>query len=261
MPSPFPGMDPYVEPRWGTFHSSMNFAFMDALNQSLPGDLEALTEEQVRVEDLAGEQLQGYSPDVTVVDLGEPDPDRRPAPDGGFAVAEPIRLRRRRGPIVSRSIVIVDGEGGGRVITALELLSPWNKLSGRLNRDYRRKLRDYENGGTNWVEIDLLRSPRNHLPVRWDALRPAHRSNYLVVTYLAAADELEAVPISIRQRLPTIGIPLRERDPVVPLDLQAAFHRAFAAGPFKRIDYTRPPDPPLSDADAAWAAELLAARQ
>jgi hypothetical protein len=68
-------------------------------------------------------------------------------------------------------------------------------------------------------------------------------------------------PISLRQRLPTIAVPLREHEVDAKLDLHAAFERTYGDGRFKRIDYTRPPDPPLSDADAAWAAQLLAAKR
>ena len=252
-------MDPYVEPRWGSFHSGMTGAFMAALNASLPSGLEAHAEEHVQIEDLAGEQLRGYTPDVYVVTSA--DPADRPALAGSAAVvAEPIRIRRRRAPIVSRTIQIVDARDGSRVITAIELLSPWNKLSGRLNRDYRRKVRDYQRGGTNWVEVDLLRSSRGRLPVRWDAVATGRRSTYMVVVYRAAEDEVGIVPVSVRQPLPTIGVPLREGEPDVALDLQAAFARTYAEGPFKSIDYRRPPDPPLSDADAAWAADLLRPR-
>jgi hypothetical protein len=58
--------------------------------------------------------------------------------------------------------------------------------------------------------------------------------------------------------LPRVRVPLTGEHPDVILDLQAAFDHTYDAGPYKRrVDYRQEPDPPLSDADAAWAAELL----
>jgi hypothetical protein len=258
MASPFPGMDPYVETRWRSFHAAMLSAAMSQLNRDLPLGLEARTEEQVRIARLTDDdrETQSWSPDVAVVESAE-ESRVQPRTAGALAVAEPIRLPPHRGPVTLRSIHIVDARDGDRIVTAVELLSPWNKRAGRLNRDYRRKLRDFEDGGTNWVEVDLLRSPRTRLPVGWDQVPPKRRANYLVVIYRAFKDALYGVPISLRHRLPAIGVPLRPTDEDVSLDLQAAFDRAYEDGPFKSIDYARPLDPPLSEADAAWAAELV----
>ena len=262
MRSPFPGMDPYLEARWGTFHATMVGAMMSNLNQVLPGDLEAQIEEQVRVESLAGDEAKGYRPDLAVVDLG---PARVPpgASTGtaAAAVEEEITIRYLRAPLVVRRIAITDAADGNRLVTAVELLSPWNKLGGRLNRDYRRKLRDYEASDANWVEVDLLRSSRDRLPVRWTAVPPDRRSTYAVVTFRAVLDSVTLRPVSLRRPLPSVAVPLRANEPEVLLDLQAAFDRSYADGRFKSIDYARPPDPPLADADAAWAAELLANRR
>jgi hypothetical protein len=67
-------------------------------------------------------------------------------------------------------------------------------------------------------------------------------------------------PISLRQRLPEILVPLREGDSPVPLNLHTAFERVFTDGPFDDIDYSVPPGPPLAPADAEWAAGLIAQR-
>ena len=56
-----------------------------------------------------------------------------------------------------------------------------------------------------------------------------------------------------------IAIPLLEGDPDVPLDLQAAFDRAYDFGPyFKEVAYGEDAViPPLTADQAAWAAALL----
>lgn len=69
MPSPFPGMDPYLEPHWGDVHQSLITYARDQLNGRLPRPLRARTEERVFVEQGEGEGRSRY-PDVRVLDVG-----------------------------------------------------------------------------------------------------------------------------------------------------------------------------------------------
>ena len=54
-------------------------------------------------------------------------------------------------------------------------------------------------------------------------------------------------------------MPLSGDDPPVWVDLGAVFTTAYDRGGFARRAYRRPPTPPLSLADAQWAAGLLTA--
>ena len=103
------------------------------------------------------------------------------------------------------------------------------------------------------IEIDLLRRyPR--MPFD-DPLPPAH---YLVMVCKAGERPRSSVwPISVRQPLPTIPIPLLSPDPSVPLELGQALCTAYERARYDlRVDYRQPPVPPLSSADAAWAEAL-----
>ena len=67
-------------------------------------------------------------------------------------------------------------------------------------------------------------------------------------------------PVTIRESLPVISVPLRTpQEAEVALDLQAAFDRLYAAGPYARlIDYGQePPDPPFVGPDVLWIDALL----
>jgi hypothetical protein len=64
-------------------------------------------------------------------------------------------------------------------------------------------------------------------------------------------------PLPARSALPSIK-------PCAPptihaLDLQHAFNRAYDSGPYRRgaVDYTAPPQPPLTAEAAAWAEQAL----
>jgi hypothetical protein len=84
---------------------------------------------------------------------------------------------------------------------------------------------------------------------------PAH---YLMMVCKAGERPRSSVwPISVRQPLPTIPLPLLPPDPPVPLELGQALRTAYERARYDlRVDYRQPPVPPLSPADAAWAEAL-----
>jgi hypothetical protein len=58
--------------------------------------------------------------------------------------------------------------------------------------------------------------------------------------------------------LPPIGIPLRDPDKDVPLDLGKVLRAAYERGAYDlSINYRQKPDPPLKGEDAAWSDRLL----
>jgi hypothetical protein len=141
-----------------------------------------------------------------------------------------------------------------RLVAVIELLSPVNKRRGKGREDYLEKRRTFLTSPVHLIEIDLLCSyPR--MPFD-DPLPPAH---YMVMVCKAGERLRSSVwPISVCPPLPTIPIPLLLPDPPVPLDLEQAIHTAYARARYDlRVDYRKPPTPPLSPADAAMAAALI----
>jgi hypothetical protein len=259
MKSPFPGMDPYLETRWSDVHTKLVAYLAEAIQSQLPRTLRARSEERVLLEE-ESEDTRSYRADVAVVDTGRfADEAGRPA--STVATVEPIRVRYHNGPVVDRFVQIIDVTNGNRVVTAIEILSPWNKSPGRLNKDYLRKLDDYARGGVSVVEMDLLRyPPRGRLHVTEADIAPQRRAPYYVcVRYAWVADEWYAYPMPLRQPLPRVPIPLRRTDELIGLELQPLIEHVYTAGGHDDIDYARPADPPLEGEDAAWAEELLRA--
>ena len=78
----------------------------------------------------------------------------------------------------------------------------------------------------------------------------------------AAGPNWQLFPIGLREPLPCIPVPLRQGEAEVPLDVQYVFNRAYDSGPYRRgaVNYAAPPRPPLAEAEAGWAEELLAER-
>lgn len=65
-------------------------------------------------------------------------------------------------------------------------------------------------------------------------------------------------PWGVRQAIPTFPLPLLPDDDEPTVDLGALLHTVYHRASYDLvIDYGRLPEPPLSEADAAWARELL----
>src|SRR5438874_6255874 len=115
MPSPFPGMDPYLEQFWGDIHHALITYARDQLQGVLPGDLRARVEERVFVESPLGRERTMY-PDIRVVERGRRQRGK-PAASGAVAVAEPLRIRLPDEPVTQGFIEIIDLSTGRRVVT------------------------------------------------------------------------------------------------------------------------------------------------
>jgi hypothetical protein len=156
----------------------------------------------------------------------------------------------------TEKFVEVRATGSGDLVTIIEIASPTNKRPG-VNRDaFRQKRRATVDQGVNWLEIDLLRGGE----------RPTQPGIFADAAYRIYSEPFEADdrrrclawPVGLRQPLPTIAVPLRPEHGRVPLELQRTLAATYdAAGYDLMIDYRRPPDPPLTEADAAWADGLL----
>jgi hypothetical protein len=261
MPSPFPGMDPYIEAPelWPNMHLSLIAEIRNALNIVLPPNYVADIGERVFLEHFPG----SMGPDVAVVKFPKT-PKPKFSHDGGVAVAvdvcdEPMRLltfvEETRQPFVQ----IIRTGNESTIVVEIEVLSPTNKASGRGRRNYLQKQERLLFGGAHFIEIDLLRAGKHtiacprpskdqHIP--WDYLVSLHRA--------ASFNEFEVWARTVRQSLPRISVPLLNSDSDVVLDLQRVFSKCYDQGRFNiKLDYSIPPKPPLNPEDAAWAQELL----
>src|SRR4051794_58196 len=148
MKSPFPGMDPYLERHWEDVHTALIGYIRDALQPQLSEDLIARMEEKVYVEDDSETRLR--KPDVRVVHDLTP---WAPSTDaiGTAVLDEPMLLEPLGDPMRERSVLIYDS-AGNRIVTAIELLSPWNKSHGKAVNAYLEKREKYINSEMNLVE-------------------------------------------------------------------------------------------------------------
>jgi hypothetical protein len=250
--SPFPGMDPYLEAPaiWPDVHTSLMGIFREQLAPLLAPKYLAELETQVVIDRLDDE------PQVMLPDVSVTTPDMPTGGPSSVAVAAPAPVRIRvplDAPTRLVSIYIRQRETE-RLVAVIELLSPVNKRRGKGREEYLEKRRTLLTSLAHFIEIDLLRSyPR--MPFE-DPLPPAH---YLVMVSNAGERPNSSVwPVSVRQPLPTIPIPLLPPDPPVPLDIGQALRTAYERARYDlRVDYRKPVIPALSPADVTWAAALV----
>jgi Protein of unknown function (DUF4058) len=250
--SPFPGMDPYLEAStiWPNVHTSLMTIFQEQLNPLLAPKYLAELETQVVIDHL-DDDVQIVRPDVSLTT-----PQEETGSPSVVAVAEPRPIRLRVPlDIPTRLVsVYIRQRQTETLVAVIELLSPVNKRRGEGRTEYLEKRRAFLRARVHLIEIDLLRSyPR--MPFD-DPLPP---SDYLVMVAKAGERPHCSVwPISVRQPLPTIPIPLLDPDPPVPLALGPSLCTAYERARYDlRVDYRQPPMPPLTPDDAAWAEALL----
>lgn len=263
MPSPFPGMDPFLEhPKYfPDLHDSLTLYMREALQAKLPEPYFAVISERLWVET----SWRHIEPDVDILH-GRRDPHETSG-NGEVAVAtetrtrsRPLLLQRNDEEIVERAIDIRSREpdGSERVVTAIEVLSWANKTPGSKGWDaYAQKQREVQQGGIHLVEIDLLRGgthatlePRERWVRRYGGPFEYHVSVYRAHRPQEGCGYLWRLP----ELLPEIAVPLLPRHGEVALDLQAVFTRCYDAGPYRRrVRYDDPTqiEPPLDAEQAA----------
>jgi hypothetical protein len=256
MPSPFPGMDPYLEDPsvWMDFHERFITYCSDALNDRLPDAYETRIEERVNLVSLSDERIASFRADVAISQLGEIQP-RRSTREGTAATlvsVEPVTMPLTLYEEEHESKVHILDRRNHRLVTVIELLSPSNKR-GEGFFEYKVKRNARLRTPVHLVEIDLLVGGER-LPL--EKALPAGQ----YYAYVARGDrrpDCQVYAWSVRQPLSTIMIPLSAPDPDLPLDLCELFKTTYERGRYKRsLTYSVPPPAPLPAEDLQWAAAL-----
>lgn len=255
MPSPFPGMDPYLEDptNWADFHHTFITYWREAIAAVLPRHYQAKINEQLSLVELPAADRRA-APDLTVSRPATM-PDRRPGAPVGAATLEPVTLEVEVLEQPVEAYIEIIRRPDRTVVTVLELLSPANKNNpGR--GTYLAKRNALIQQDVHLVEVDLLRGGQR-VPIRGDL--PA--GDYYA--YISRGDRRPACDVyswTIRQPLPTLPVPLKAPDPNVHVSLANVFATAYERGGYADdIDYTGAVSAPIRPEDRAWAAEQVRA--
>src|SRR5581483_5889362 len=201
MPSPFPGMDPYLEEErlWPAFQRQLVHGLYQML---LPGLMDRY---RARVVERHYTSEQALFTSVLRQEHRE-------------AVLE---LRQR---------------SDGRLVTLLEVISPANRTTAEGRQTYLVRRHDAKRHNAHLVEIDLvlqgtplLDYPRDAQPT-WDYA--------VMVSRWTQPDRSQVYPASLAKPLPRFRVPLASDDRDTVIDLQVAVSRAYEQGDFfEKIDY------------------------
>ncbi len=253
MPSPFPGMNPYIEQDayWQDFH----LEFLPAIRRRLVAQVRlkylVMLDEHIYVQEHPPEpRRQVGRADVSVAAA----PTRPGAHEAtGVGVLEaPVQIRIPMQDVRRVPFLEVRDRLSRDLITVVELLSPANKRGGADREQYVAKREQLLKCAAHFVEIDLLRGGRP-MPLE---NRP--KCDYSVLVSRSEARPWAGFwPIRIRQRLPIIPIPLLRGDPDARIDLQEILHHVYDETGYDDFIYAGRPDPRLSSKDAAWAQTFV----
>ena len=254
MPSPFPGMDPYLEGSlWMTVHTQLSAEIARQLAPKLRPRYLALTTERFVYEEPDSVAVSAASlyPDAGVTGV---DPTAKAEGKTGISTA-PLRLETVMPTAVPHVTVEIKDTANRQLVTAIEVLSPSSKQAGGRD-EYLRKRRRILISTAHLMEIDLLRKGQR-VPMK----APLPPAPYFVVLSRAESRPLSDVwPVSLTEPLPVVPVPLLPEDADVELDLQAALQNVYdLVGYDLAVDYTQPPEIPFeSEEDAAWIGKRLA---
>ncbi len=256
MPSPFPGMDPYLEGYlWPDVHHALAGKIRQQLAPRLKPRYVARLEIYV-VEDREPQTEFGVMyPDVEVLTsraLREQAETEVVAPEQSMSeLTAPLRV-----PLINPQVHITTVEvrdvAHNQLVTSIEILSPVNKRDpGRAA--YLQKRDRLRQAGVHLLELDLL---RRGMRTVWHPRIPD--TPYRVTLVRAEAEVAEVWPIRLADRLPTVPVPLLAPDPDVPLGLGPALTTIYDEAAYDlSVDYGKPPPPPpLSAEEAEWQKTL-----
>jgi hypothetical protein len=260
MPSPFPGMDPYLEHpgMWPEVHHRLISAIADALEQTLSLDYRVAIEKRTYLSVPEDSVLVGI-PDVSVYRKTEASTATAVMPatrwsTTGLRPSTSVTVTLPMPEEVKESYLEIRDIATGEVVTAIEVLSPTNKRTDTGLNAYQAKRQTVLGSQTHLVEIDLLRGGEA-MPMLGQVAASDYR---ILVSCSTKRPRAELYAFNLEEPIPIVGIPLKTGETEIPLDLQALLNGIYDRARYRlTIDYTQTPVPALRQSAQIWAQQLI----
>jgi Protein of unknown function (DUF4058) len=262
MPSPFPGMNPYLEypAFWSSFHTRLLVAIADALAPDLRPKyyIEVETRTYQDLDDNEDELLIGI-PDAAVLSASSLNPSTENIqldPGSTLTQKRPQPITLPMPVTVKERYLEVRELGSDAVITVIEVLSPKNKQKGMGRTIYERKRGRILSSLSHLIEIDLLRG--HSAMTMLGAVQP---TNYrIIVSRSSQRPKADLYGFNLQEPIPSFPLPLKPEDEEPIINLQTIVEGVCERASYnERIDYRQPPPPPkLPEATQKWVDDLLA---
>ncbi len=259
MPSPFPGMNPYLEnpELWSEVHHRLITAIAIAIAPPIRPKYRVAIEKRTYLGDVEDSVLVGI-PDVAVTTKKKASTQNKtttatlPAQGESVTVKLPVPEEKKEAYLEIREVAT------GYVVTTIEVLSPTNKRTGKGRDAYEEKRRDVLSSPTHLVEIDLLRAG-NPMQI----LSEIPKTDYRILVARGNRRPLaEVFGFNLQQEIPQFLLPLKSGDNEPLIDLQSLLTQVYEQAGFDlAIDYNIEPVPTFKSEDKVWADALLKEKQ
>lgn len=254
MPSPFPGVDPYLEnpELWTEVHHRLITAISIAIESGLSRKYRVAIEKRTYLID-GGESILVGIPDVSIYSQKSAITQTSstatlPTQDESVTVTIPMPQEVREGYLEVRDVTT------GNVVTAIEVLSPTNKRDRKGREIYEAKRMEVLSSSTHLVEIDLLRGGKP-MPILNNIPQKDYR---ILVSSSERRPQAQLYAFSVREQIPKFLLPLQSGDAQMWVDLQSLLAQIYEQARFDMaINYTLETVPPLNEQDRVWADALL----
>lgn len=254
MPSPFPGMNPYLElpALWHEFHNRLIVAISDALTPYLQPKYYIAVETRTYLDDDNPDLLVGI-PDALMLGASKPASTQQEA---AATQTCPKQIQLPMPVEVKQRYLEVREVSTHQVITVIEILSPKNKRYGVGRTAYEKKRQLVLASESHLIEIDLLRE-NTPMPMIGVEVTSDYR---IVVSRGTTRPIADLYEFQLTDPIPDFSLPLKLDDPELTVDLQTIVLGVYDRGSYQfRIDYHQSvPPPKLSQANQQWVDELLA---
>lgn len=254
MPSPFPGMNPYLEhpELWPGVHHLLISELVRFLSPKLRPKYRVAVEVRmyessnensllVGIPDLIVKRSSTATTAITNVAVAAP-------------TTQPTKVTVPVPEIIKEGYLEIREVGTEEVITSIEILSPANKRLGKGRQIYEKKRLQVLGSLTHLVEIDLLRAGEP-LPFFGNNISSQYR---ILVSRGDCRPNADLYAFNLQEVIPSFPLPLRRGDTEPVIDLQALLGEIYEMASYDLVmDYSRESVPPLLESDAVWADSLL----
>ncbi|PZO13080.1 MAG: hypothetical protein DCF25_16585 [Leptolyngbya foveolarum] len=253
MPSPFPGMNPYLENpgMWAEVHNRLIVAISIALAPALHPKYYAAIDKRTYLDTPEDSILIGI-PDVSIASERNLE-NRSISKQSTLTLSQPEVVTLPFPEEVTERYLEIREAKTNAVITAIEILSPKNKKKGEGKTTYLEKRQRVLSTQTHFIEIDLLRG-QPPMPV----ISKNHTDYRILVSRSNTRPKAELYGFNLFDPIPTFAVPIQSGDTEPQLDLKKLIDEVYdQSGYGFRLDYQQPVKPALTAAEKQQVKEIL----
>ncbi len=259
MPSPFPGMNPYLETPafWSQVHSRLIIEIADFINPKIRPKYRMELEQRVYQNSDDNDQnvaLVGIPDNVVFKSTKKP---TQPVVSNVAVLAPKTQAVEITIPqpekVKEWYLKVIDVETK-QVVTVIEILSPKNKKIGEGRDKYLKKRNKILSSLTNLIEIDLLRQGQI-MPMNINEISSHYR---IIISRSDYRPNADLYAFNLTQEIPSIPLPLKAEDDEPLIPLQELLHNIYDKGSYDlAINYQKMTLSELSEQDSIWVNNIL----